>query len=586
MGQGCNSGYQSQSLLSESSDFDQRLALWDRGAEVYKTNCAQCHGELAVSVKRDRYKEQILTAIEQVPTMQFLSGLTANDIAALEIALTQNRPVFGEAEDIKVSPFLCTTPEEGLSNLKRLSRTEYLNTVIDLMNGSVTLEDINFEAELIASECFSLFATNFLAKVYRKDLSPVELQTVRTQFDAFNGEESWARLKFITDIALQSPNFIFHLETAGDQVSSTTLKISSFELANRISYLAWKSMPDDELFAAARNGGLDDPQQLALQLDRVFSTPKADNNIREFYNQWLELNKFPSLTYSNLFLGGIQTNGLRDKLLEDLFDFVLDVNETGTYQDLILSKKAFIKTPELAQIYGQAQGAGDGSVELTGSDRTGLLSRPAMLLSGADSNRPIHRGVIVKRNLLCDEIPNPNPDDFADPSVLMSPATSVELSLRDEIERRTSPAQCMTCHSRINPPAFALENFDSLGRFRTDERVISDDQIVAMHRVNASVQRPSLNSPDDPAIDGAEELSELIAAGSSGAACMVRKWFTYSRKRSPSSKDACSMDHMYKSLTSTNYPNSTNQTPATIKNMLMSEATAESFMKRKIAEDE
>ncbi|MEO0337096.1 MAG: DUF1588 domain-containing protein, partial [Pseudomonadota bacterium] len=252
---------------------------------------------------------------------------------------------------------------------------------------------------------------------------------------------------------------------------------------------------------------------------------------------------------------------------------ILDTD--ASYQDLMLSKTAFIKDPVMAAVYNSDQWNSNGNpVTLNGTQRAGVLTRAAVLASGTDKAAPIHRGVVVRRNVLCDEIPNPNPDDFDDPTQLASPEVSKFESLRTQIERRTSPPQCMVCHSLINPPAFALENFDSLGRFRSYEKVIENGQLIAQHPVDSKVVDPRIELPNEETLMGAAELSESVAASTKGPACMVRRWFTFAEGRAPTSEDNCELNHMYQSLESEN-------PQASVMKMLKSKATSERFRQRK-----
>lgn len=203
---------------------------------------------------------------------------------------------------------------------------------------------------------------------------------------------------------------------------------------------------------------------------------------------------------------------------------------------------------------------------LPSGERPGLLSRTGVLLSQGTSASLVHRGLLVRRNFLCQPIPAP---DFSkiDPN-LLTPAVSNPLSsLREQIEQRTSSVTCMGCHSLLNPMGFVLEKYDSIGRSRNKELVYdSQGKLIAEHPLNLTIH-PNINSTQDPDVTGLKNLSENIVSSSRGPACFAEQWYVFSKGRSLTAADSCSMNFLYESLVNDKFQNNSAEKSATLIHM-------------------
>jgi hypothetical protein len=171
------------------------------------------------------------------------------------------------------------------------------------------------------------------------------------------------------------------------------------------------------------------------------------------------------------------------------------------------------------------------------AERSGLLTRAAMLVEGNAVTNPIKRGAFILKHMLCEEIDPPS--DLPAEALALPPADPT-LSTRARFETKTSPTECRGCHSMINPLGFALEAYDALGRYRTEERVFADDgELLSTMAVDPSVE-VSIGDVATPAATPVE-FAEAIAASSAAYQCLARQYFRFSLRRDEAEADACTV---------------------------------------------
>jgi hypothetical protein len=402
-------------------------------------------------------------------------------------------------------------------------------------------------AASVTAACRDTFINDLGLQMLRR---PVSAGTELTNLqNAFSGDTPFASA---VGALLLSPQFLFRIEDQGTAVNSRTnlFNISQYELASRLSYSLWLSMPDAALFTEAKNGTL--ATNLATQVDRMIADAKAKTAQRSFFGEWTKTPHPPQFTKNvgdatyNAFAGGnlptanLTTNANNEVL--DLLDYYTNTASNGKIADAFLSPYSFAKTSDLAAIYNVSTWNGNSSQMVTfpnSSPRSGLLTRTAILGSESFSTRPIIRGVYVKRRILCDTLGAP-PADF---SGTMAAGLGPLATKRQQVEQITSPTTCNGCHSQINPFAFALESYDSLGRYREKERIFY----------------PSVTNPTDVAIDtfatvalgnglsvdvnDGATLSQAIVASGKVEACFSRNYFSYVYGRAAdTSADACALE--------------------------------------------
>jgi hypothetical protein len=235
-----------------------------------------------------------------------------------------------------------------------------------------------------------------------------------------------------------------------------------------------------------------------------------------------------------------------------MIDEVLDVLTTLSAQDgrsfeaLFETQLIAPKTSDLAQIYGVEPS--NTPFEAPNADRPGLFTRAAFLATGSANTRPIQKGVFLRQNILCDEIPPPPANAAA-----TTPDLDPELTTREVVEALTETAgtACQGCHQiYINPLGFATEGYDGLGRVRTEQTLFDDDGNVVGERPIDTSSMPRVNIADDVQVDSAPELMQLMLESGKPQACLARQYFRYSFGRwEDLERDGCALEELRDGLT-------------------------------------
>lgn len=388
--------------------------------------------------------------------------------------------------------------------------------------------------EQTSNDCIADFVAAFGLRAFRRPLTASESAVIMALYTEKTTDPALDRLLDIFGLFLQSPSFLYKIETEGDLVSGdqSVLALDAYAIASRLSYLAWSSMPDDALFADAASGALKTTAGYAQAVQRLFASPRARANAHHFFRQWLNFDAFAQPDYSGSFLAGISSAKLKADAMAEAYDFIDSIiwGQGGTYQQLMMSSHAGTLTPNLGAIYGINVAAAIVPPELPITERAGLLTRVAVLAQGRDETHPIKRGSLLRQRILCDELALPDPAKLP-PGSLSPPQLDASASTRERWEVKTSPAICQSCHTKINPLGFAWEAYDSLGRFRTSEAIYDNrGTILGTPPVDTRVSL-ALGDEDDQIFDSPTQVVEAIATSDKALNCFVKQWFRYSMNR-------------------------------------------------------
>jgi Protein of unknown function (DUF1592)/Protein of unknown function (DUF1588)/Protein of unknown function (DUF1585)/Protein of unknown function (DUF1595)/Protein of unknown function (DUF1587) len=313
---------------------------------------------------------------------------------------------------------------------------------------------------------------------------------------------------------LSSPYFLYRVEAAADE---GTRQLTDLELASRLSLFLWSSLPDDELLRLAEKSELSKPGVLAAQVRRMIADPRGLSLTRDFAFQWLNVAKMDSIVPSAALFqhasGVYDPRSALKKELELFMDSILRSNRPVT--DLLTADHTFINE-QVALIYGLTDIRGNGfhRVTLTDPNRHGLLGKGAVLMLTANPNRtaPVLRGAWILERILGTPpaAPPPNVPDLKD-AVKGKAAT-----VREQVEiHRRNPA-CASCHAVMDPLGFALENFDTVGAYRT----IDPQSRLAIDS--------AATLPDGTPLAGPADLHKALAARSDQFAQIItEKLMTY-----------------------------------------------------------
>jgi hypothetical protein len=348
---------------------------------------------------------------------------------------------------------------------------------------------------------------NLARRAYRRPVTDKEVNELvdliaRVQKDGDSFEEG---LCLAIQRLLISPHFLFRVEKAP--------RLSQHELATRLSYFLWSSMPDEELVRCADEGTLRQPEVLETQVRRMLKDAKARALVENFGGQWLrtraleshvpDRTKFPEFTdYTRMSMK--RETGL-------FFEYIL--HQDRPVLDFLDANYTFLNQ-RLAEVYGipGVKGHAFRKVDLTGSRRGGVWRQASVLTVSSYANRtsPVLRGKWILENLLNAPPPPPPPDV----PVLDEKELGKSISLRDQLEKHRNNPTCASCHARMDPLGLALEHYDAIGRWRDKDGKLPIDASVKL--------------ADGRAVEGPDGLAGILKADKRAfAECLAEKMLTY-----------------------------------------------------------
>jgi cytochrome c553 len=365
------------------------------------------------------------------------------------------------------------------------------------------------------------YCGKFASQAFRRPLTDEERQHyVDANFAEGVLPEAAVRRSVL--MCLKSPWFLYR--DLGDPKSL-------YNVAARLSYTLWDSIPDEQLWNQARDNNLADQGTLAWHAERMTKDLRAEAKLREFLHQWLKLDHLHDLSKDSTLFPEFTTTIQSD--LRTSLDLALDdvvTSETADFRRLILADTLYLNG-RLAKFYG-ADLPADAEFQPVGFEpqsRAGVLSHPYLLAGFAyhGTSSPIHRGVWIARSLLGRSLRTP-PIAVAP----LPPDLHPDLTTRARVETQTSPAVCMSCHSLINPLGFGLEHFDAVGRYREQDK----GQPVDARGIYIT------RSGREVTFRGVRELAEFLAADPETHAAFTEQLFQFLVKQpiqayGPSAKD-------------------------------------------------
>ncbi len=370
------------------------------------------------------------------------------------------------------------------------------------------------EEEPCAREILSALAR----RAYRRTLTDEDLGILMDFYKSRRSEGDFeAGISAALERILVGPEFLFRMESNPESVAGS-YPISDMELASRLSFFLWSSLPDDQLLDLAQQGRLKDPQVLEQQVGRLLADPRSRALVINFGGQWLHLRNLDSVRPDPTVFPYFDDN-LREafRLETELFLESL-VREDRSVLDILNADHTFVNE-RLARHYEIPDifGSHFRRVELEQEDRRGLLGKGSLLTVTSYANRtsPVLRGKWVLDNILGTP-PAPPPTDI--PSLVEKNEDGEALSMRQAMEQHRANPVCATCHSQMDPLGFALENFDGTGTWRTMDAGDPIDSSGVL--------------PDGTPFQGPAELQKvLLAKGGEFMVTTTEKLLTYALGR-------------------------------------------------------
>jgi len=479
------------------------------------------------------------------------------------------------------APQSCTAPAPGPAPLHPLTRFEYNNILRDMLGdtsapasafppenvseGYRTNVDANqvnpllVESYLTAAEsvaanavqsrlstlapcaegaagadalaCGHAFIKTFAAQAFRRPLTEAELAPLTTLFEAGNSQSYAKGVELVIQAVLQSPQFLYRVDSLkAPTPESGAIALGGYELASRLAFTLWGSVPDAELMAAAEAGKLVTAADVEQQARRLLADGRARDIVRDFSEQWLDLSRLDGAVREGT---DLDVNELNQALRQSLMRF-LDTTyfgSGGNVRSLFTDSNVWVNAT-LAPLYGARAplGAELEPQTLPSGPRFGLLTQPALLalLSHSDQTAPVIRGAFVRERILCLPVAPPPPNINTVP-----PDPDPTATTRERFRQHTEQELCAACHKLIDGVGFGFERYDQLGRYRATENGLDVDESGEMLGSN------------EVGLDGtfgnAGELIARIGESARARDCLATNWYIYTFGRQVKPEDACSV---------------------------------------------
>ena len=347
--------------------------------------------------------------------------------------------------------------------------------------------------------CASAVIDELAPRAYRRPLEPTEREAMLARYDEVATDHGAAgALSALLQSILASPHFLFLVEL-GEPVAGHPgrFALGPHEMASRLSYALCEQPPDTVLRDAAASGQLVTSAQIEAQAQRLLDHACSKDTVERFFEHWLWLNRLPDMAKSPEAFP-MFTEAVRDGMIAESRVFLGEMVWTQEQPLAALFDSAYgFPNADTAELYGLT--SADGSQTTMPEERRGILTSPSVLaVTGSfDETSPVIRGVYVLEQILCSEIPAP-PAELD----IIPPPADPNLTTRDRWAAHTNNPACAGCHAQIDPIGFALEDFDGIGRYRTEDNG---------HPVDAAGGVPVIGV-DDGEIVGGAALSEAIAS--------------------------------------------------------------------------
>ena len=386
--------------------------------------------------------------------------------------------------------------------------------------------------EVSARQATQQVLGRFASRAFRRPATQREVERLTAlcaavRADGASFEES---IQVGMQAILVSPHFLFKVEQPRQPAADGSMPpISDYELATRISYFLWSSMPDDELLLLAHHGQIRDRKKLLDKIARMMQDRRANRFVDNFAGQWLQLRNLSTVQPDPRIFRGYSEK-VRDLMRQESLMFFAGVMRRNLPVTALLDADFTYLNEELAKFYGISGVSGDEFrlVSLKGTARGGLLTHASVLTVTSNPTRtsPVKRGKWILDNLL-NTPPPPAPANV--PELEKSQLVG---TLRERMEQHRANAACAVCHNMMDPLGFALENFDGVGRWRT--------------RDGSGTIDASGTLPDGTEFEGVDQLRRLLTGKRRDqfVRCLIEKMLIYAVGRGTEYYDKCAIDEI------------------------------------------
>ena len=470
-----------------------------------------------------------------------------------------------------------------LTKTDNTNYSNFVNTFLNYKKGTCTFAAVT----TLNVDCTNTLIRNFTLRAWGR---PIEENTtnLNNEFAALQAEFT---LGATTPVAvgnmifrvLTAPQFLFHIQKDVTLESGNIYKLSSYSIARKLAFMYNHSLPDEALLTIAAANDLNQDAGFNLALNSV--APKMSSMVGQFSKEWLRLDRLPQFAnvndpkfkYITAQKGIIANEGLRLGMISEIQDLITYISTNNrSYKEIFTSNISFARNSELMKVYGQTTAVPatvneTNAVRFPAGERSGILTRAALLFSGAGSENPIMRGIHIRKDVLCLNLADP-PANLGD--ALTPPPLDPNLTTRERYQVKTSETACVGCHSQINPVGFSLSKYNALGVFQPIEPIFDSNGI----KINelATDARANLSIPlgINKEVQSGVEFSTEVADSKQFKTCMTQNFYSYAYGLNERTTivDSCTMNKMYSEL----------DNGGTLQSFFKSAALISNFRKRKI----
>ncbi len=627
--------FESHNLGAEQEESLSGPEIITKGQSLYVQNCASCHGPIDTSSKIGKDFNQVSWSVNNIPQMEDLKSLSSKQLSYISKALIfQSEGAGIELNDEGRSQFICDQSQRSKSSLLKLTNREFknsLNALIDSFNiylkqdsllnvfyqslpddtvmvkghtqkeqAKLVSQDILvgfFEASYRAAtvitnsnslgafpntngcmsnsvldqNCHKLFLKELMTQAFRKKIEDTDVEQMNTDlWDSSLSKIEQIQTTFTTITSM--PEFLYKSYYHGDQIYGTnTYELSSYDLAAKVSYFLVGNPPDEILRGLASSDQIKNQSVLEQQIDRLLNTTAAQETIVRLFRESYGYEIFEAFNYPGVITNAVDTNALMPAMTYELDQFFINqvLQRDAQFQSLFTSTESKFNHNGLATIYGVNNPMG-ATTQLP-SERAGFLNRAGMLTkrSGLQTSS-IKRGLKVLENVLCVDVGPPPPSA---PTSL--PELGNDIFTTREHTFMTSEASgtsCATCHSRINPLGYAFENFDTIGRLRSNELIYDLNEVeIGSLSVDTAAETSELNG-QRTSFSNSTDLSSQLGESDRASLCFVKHLKEFESRNEVTTSDYC---HMNESLNVLYGDKNTNS--GSIKDVIKSFVLSQSF---------
>jgi len=340
-------------------------------------------------------------------------------------------------------------------------------------------------------------------------------------------------IRVVIEGVLQAPSFLY-LRELGTTDGSGRVRLTPYEVANKLSLFLRDALPDDALWAAAESGELMTEAGLQAEAERLLAQPEVQSNVTAMFRRLFQLDRIHEISKAPTITDF--TPELIESMVRETDRFLDETiwNGPGTLSALLTSRTSYVDE-RMAQHYGLPHPGGDAlvEVELPEGERAGILTQPSVMTIEAlpDQSSVVHRGVFIARELLCFHPPAPMASDLMQGQAFKDQ----EPTERGRAGLRAMNTRCRGCHGFFDPIGLAFEHYDTLGRFRTE---IATPEGAVPVDATSELNIADVSGP----IDGAVELADLLAGSDSVRACMARQLASYAFGARIADEQACTVE--------------------------------------------